>query len=378
MLVHSYAFHDHELVVEEVAREIGFEQIATSHRVMPMVKMVPRGTTTVVDAYLTPSIATYVSNFRSGFKNQSALDSKLLFMRSDGGLTPVKSFCGSRAVLSGPAGGVLGYAAATYDRLEPRRACIGFDMGGTSTDVSRWDGQAEVIYEGRAAGVQLQVPQLDIQTVAAGGGSILSFRAGLLNVGPESASAFPGPACYRRGGPATVTDANLLLGRILPDFFPKIFGPNEDEPLDRDASLKRLNELAKEINQFERKNDRPVKNVYQIAEGFIKVANEAMCRPIRNLTQARGYDCRSHVLAVFGGAGGQHACSIANALKMDTISLHKYAGILSAFGISTAPIVTEQQRPAGTIVLAKSETDIKPIVDVWLNELREKCIAGEK
>jgi len=165
------------------------------------------------------------------------------------------------------------------------------------------------------------VPQLDIQTVAAGGGSILSFRAGLLNVGPESASAFPGPACYRRGGPATVTDANLVLGRILPEYFPKIFGPNENEPLDQAASFDRLTELADEINQFEASHNRAVKTVREIAEGFIKVGNEAMCRPIRNLTQARGYDCRNHVLAVFGGAGGQHACSIADALKMTTISI---------------------------------------------------------
>ena len=291
-----------------------------------MIKAVPRGITTVVDAYLTPSIKQYVDKFKSGFQNQNALEKKVLFMRSDGGLTPVESFFGSRAVLSGPAGGVVGYAKATFDRLDVKQACIGFDMGGTSTDVSRWNGHAEVIYEAKAAGVSLQVPQLDIRTVAAGGGSILSFRGGIMAVGPESASAFPGPACYRRGGPATVTDANLILGRILPHLFPHIFGPNEDQPLDRDASYQRLSELTKDINDVERRNGRKEKSVEEVAEGFIQVANEAMCRPIRNLTQARGYDCRNHVLSVFGGAGGQHACAIASALSMNKVSLHKHAG----------------------------------------------------
>ena len=336
---------------ENRSKEAGFSEISVSHRVMPMIKAVPRGTTTVVDAYLTPSIKIYVDNFKSGFADQNGLVNKLLFMRSDGGLTPVKSFFGSRAVLSGPAGGVIGYARATFDRLEKKQACIGFDMGGTSTDVSRWNGSAEVIYEAKAANVTLQVPQLDIRTVAAGGGSILSFRGGIMAVGPESASAFPGPACYRRGGPATVTDANLVLGRIIPDLFPKIFGPTEDMPLDRDASYSRLGELALEINKVEQANGRAAKSVEDVAEGFIQVANEAMCRPIRNLTQARGYDCRNHVLSVFGGAGGQHACSIASALNMSTVSLHKHAGILSAFGIAAAPVVSEKQSPVGSIKL---------------------------
>ena len=336
---------------------------------MPMIKAVPRGTTTVVDAYLTPSIKTYVDNFRSGFANQSELTKKLLFMRSDGGLTPVTSFFGCRAVLSGPAGGVIGYAKATFDRLEQPQACIGFDMGGTSTDVSRWDGSAEVVYEAKAANVTLQVPQLDIRTVAAGGGSILSFRGGIMAVGPESASAFPGPACYRRGGPATVTDANLILGRIIPDLFPKIFGPTEDMALDKDASFQRLAELALEINKVETRNNRRTKSVEEVAEGFIQVANEAMCRPIRNLTQARGYDCRNHVLSVFGGAGGQHACAIASSLSMTTVSLHKHAGILSAFGIAAAPVVNEKQCPAGSVKLMGGLSH----VEARFNQLENEC-----
>jgi len=366
ILCHGYAFHEHELLIERIAIDLGFDHIAVSHKVMPMVKMVPRGQTTVVDAYLTPTINEYVRNFRSGFANSEKLNKKILFMRSDGGLTPVESFFGSRAVLSGPAGGVRGYAAATYERLEKKAPCIGFDMGGTSTDVSRWAGQAEIVYEGRAANVQLQVPQLDIQTVAAGGGSILSFRGGLLQVGPESASAFPGPACYRRGGPATVTDANLVLGRIQPDYFPKIFGPNEDQSLDKEASLKVLQELANSVNKAEKTK----KSVYEIAEGFIRVANEAMCRPIRNLTQARGFDCRTHVLSCFGGAGGQHACAIAKSLKIKTISLHKFAGILSAFGISTSPIVVEKQEPAGSKIM--DEDNLKVILEK-LTRLAESC-----
>ncbi|XP_012590454.1 PREDICTED: 5-oxoprolinase, partial [Condylura cristata] len=228
-------------------------------------------------------------------------------MRSDGGLAPMDSFTGSRAVLSGPAGGVVGYAATTY-RAEGGQPVIGFDMGGTSTDVSRYAGEFEHVFEASTAGITLQAPQLDINTVAAGGGSRLFFRSGLFVVGPESAGAHPGPACYRKGGPVTVTDANLVLGRLLPASFPCIFGPGEDQPLSPEASRQALEAVATEVNGFLTNGPCPGSplSLEEVAMGFVRVANEAMCRPIRALTQARGHDPSAHVLACFGGAGGQH------------------------------------------------------------------------
>ena len=243
-------------------------------------------------------------------------------------------FNGSRAILSGPAGGVVGYAATTFGK-ETNEAVIGFDMGGTSTDVSRFDGSYQHVFETTTAGVTIQAPQLDISTVAAGGGSILSFRAGLFACGPDSASAHPGPVCYRKGGPLTITDANLVLGRLIPSYFPKIFGPNENESLDKESAVKAFEELALEVNSFMKTN----LSVEEVAQGFISVANESMCRPIRNLTQGKGYDTRDHALACFGGAGGQHACSIARSLGMKTVFIHKYAGILSAYGMALADVV---------------------------------------
>ena len=328
VLLHSYIFPDHEVRVGEIAEELGFRQISLSHRVMPMVRCVPRGLTTAADAYLTPRIKDYVDGFRSGFRDR--LDGvRLSFMKSDGGLTPMDDFGGSRAILSGPAGGVVGYAVTTYGRdaaVDGRpSAVIGFDMGGTSTDVSRFDGSFEHTFETTTAGVAIQAPQLDINTVAAGGGSMLFFRSGMFVVGPESAGAHPGPVCYRKGGPVTVTDANLVLGRLLPEFFPKIFGPQENEPLDFEGAVAAFRSLTEDVNAG---NDAgsgastPL-SVADVAQGFVKVANEAMCRPIRALTQAKGYDTSRHVLACFGGAGGQHACDIARELGMKTVFVHR-------------------------------------------------------
>ncbi|XP_075770829.1 5-oxoprolinase, partial [Pelodiscus sinensis] len=346
VLLHSYTWPAHERQVEALARELGFQQVSLSSAVMPMVRVVPRGFTACADAYLTPCIRRYLDSFRASFAQQLQ-DSQVLFMRSDGGLTPMEQFCGSRAVLSGPAGGVVGYALTTYSR-EEGQPVIGFDMGGTSTDVSRYAGEYEHVFEATMAGVSIQAPQLDINTVAAGGGSMLFFRSRLFVVGPESAGAHPGPACYRKGGPLTVTDANLCLGRLLPHYFPRIFGPGEDQPLAREASWEAFQALTARVNASlagQAPGPPSPLTVEQVAMGFIRVANESMCRPIRSLTQARGHDTSHHVLACFGGAGGQHACAIARALGMRRVFIHKHSGILSAYGLALADVVHEAQEP---------------------------------
>ncbi|XP_024944987.1 5-oxoprolinase isoform X2 [Cephus cinctus] len=351
VLAHSYTYAEQEVRVGELARNLGFTQVSLSHEVMPMTRIVPRGFTASADAYLTPHIKSYLQGFSSGFKNNLA-GVNVLFMQSDGGLTPMNSFNGSRAILSGPAGGVVGYAMTTYNK-ETELPVIGFDMGGTSTDVSRYAGYYEHVYETTTAGVTIQVAQLDVNTVAAGGGSMLFFRSGLFEVGPESAGAHPGPACYKKGGPLAVTDANLTLGRLLPEYFPKIFGPNENEPLDKPRTIEAFDMLTKQINHFlcteGGKSSHEKMSVEEVAMGFIRVANETMCRPIRALTQAKGYDTSQHVLACFGGAGGQHACAIARSLGMGTVFVHKYAGILSAYGMALADVVQEAQEPSAEV-----------------------------
>lgn len=367
VLAHSYACPDHELRIGAIADQLGFAHITLSHQAMPMCRMVPRGYTACAEAYLTPHVERYLTSFRSGFRNQLAgID--VLFMQSDGGLTRMESFRGARAILSGPAGGVVGYAIT--GKLETKSPLIGFDMGGTSTDVSRYDGKYEHVIESTTAGITIQAPQLDINTVAAGGGSMLFFRSGLFVVGPESAGAHPGPACYKKGGPLTVTDANLVLGRLLPQYFPNIFGASEREPLDYAASKQQFDELTATINQYLKESGAThQKSVEDVAMGFIRVANEAMCRPIRALTQSRGLDTAQHVLACFGGAGGQHACSIARELGMQQVLVHKYAGILSAYGMALADVVHEAQRPCG---LAFNVDNCKAL-EQQLDELKIEC-----
>lgn len=270
VMVHSYAFPNHELQIGELAQELGFSNISLSHQVMPMIRAVPRGGTTCVDAYLTPIIRHYVNNFFNGFDN-AGQDLNVNFMQSDGGLTPAHHFKGSHAILSGPAGGVVGYARTAYDGTRP---VIGFDMGGTSSDVSRYGGEFEHVFETETAGVTIQAPQLDINTVAAGGGSRLFFRSGMFVVGPESSGSHPGPICYRKGGYLSVTDANLFLGRLVPDFFPKIFGETEDQPLDVDATTRAFEQITQEINEFNRANGQREMSPHEVAFGFVKVANE--------------------------------------------------------------------------------------------------------
>ncbi|KAJ0059529.1 hypothetical protein NL108_001883 [Boleophthalmus pectinirostris] len=386
LLLHSYTWSDHEKAVGSLARRLGFTQVSLSSEVMPMVRAVPRGYTVCADAYLTPKIRQYLKGFTAGFKD-ALKNVDVLFMQSDGGLTPMGQFCGSRAILSGPAGGVVGYAITSYSQME-KKPVIGFDMGGTSTDVSRYAGQYEHVFEATTAGVTLQAPQLDINTVAAGGGSRLFFRSGMFVVGPESAGAHPGPACYRKGGPLTVTDANLALGRLLPSFFPKIFGPGENEPLSLEETMKHFHQLTQDINIFltsiqsqssvngtNQLNNSKVASsnsemsVEEVAMGFIRVANEAMCRPIRALTQAKGHDTSQHVLACFGGAGGQHACAIARALGMKSVFIHKYSGVLSAYGLALADVVEEVQEPCSL----KYEEKSYPELDKRVDNLSKRC-----
>ncbi|KAI8816179.1 Hydantoinase B/oxoprolinase-domain-containing protein [Fimicolochytrium jonesii] len=350
-LLHSYTFPDHEKRVAAIAKQIGFTNITLSSAIMPMVKIVPRAASAMADAYLTPVIQRYIEGFFSGF-DEDIRDPKKVrveFMQSDGGLTPVEDFSGFRAILSGPAGGVVGYARTSWDEPEANsvrggKAIIGFDQGGTSTDVSRYAGQYEHVFETTTADVTIQAPQLNISTVAAGGGSQLFFRSGLFVVGPESAGANPGPACYRKGGPATITDANLVLGRLVPAHFPAVFGPSQSEPLSTEAAFKVLQEIADEVNRAS-PGGQPM-SVDEVAFGFIKVANEAMARPIRGLTQAKGFNTADHILACFGGAGGQHACAIARSLGIGMILIHKHSSILSAYGLSLADVVHEEQEPS--------------------------------
>ena len=353
VFLHAYAFPEHERQIGVIAREIGFEQISLSHEVMPMVKMVARGDTTTVDAYLTPHIRNYLQSFRSGFSD-NLKKTQLLFMQSDGGLTDSGKFKGSNAILSGPAGGVVGYAVTT-DLGQP---VIGFDMGGTSTDVSRYGDDYELVHETETAGVRIQAPQMHIKTVAAGGGSRLFFRNGLFEVGPESAGAHPGPVCYRKEGYLAVTDANLVLGRLHPQYFPKIFGPNENEALDLDASRNAFEKITAEINEYSKERELPEMSLEEVALGFLRVANEVMVRPIREISVMRGFDIKEHALACFGGAGGQHACSIARELGISKIFIHRFSGILSAYGMGLADIVVEKQEPSAHVLPENKENDV--------------------
>lgn len=369
VFIHSYAFPDHELLVGRLALEMGFS-VTLSSEVQPMINVVPRGTSAVADAYLTPIIKQYINsisaNFRGGFESAST---RVEFMQSDGGLADYRKFSGLKAILSGPAGGVVGYAQTSWDD-EEKCPIIGFDMGGTSTDVSRYAGVYDHVFETTTAGIAIQSPQLDIHTVAAGGGSILTWKNGLFNVGPESASAHPGPACYRKGGPLTITDANLFLGRLLPDYFPKVFGPKENEPLNREIVESKFADLTSDINKDRELTGLSPFSPQEVALGFLKVANEGMAGPIRALTEARGYDAADHHLACFGGAGGQHACSVAEVLGISRIIIHKYSSILSAYGISLADVVHEVQRPAAITYGKDTQAGIQAQLELLAEQAR--------
>ena len=357
-LLHSYTFPDHEKIVGDVAKEIGFTHISLSSQLSPMVKYVTRANSAVVDAYLTPEIKKYLASFQEGLRNglysaKNPNGVKCHFMQSDGGLVDAGRFTGLKSILSGPAGGVVGYSKTCFN-TDNNVPLIGFDMGGTSTDVSRFgEGKLDHVFETTTAGVTIQSPQLDINTVAAGGGSILSFKNGLMQVGPESASSHPGPACYRKGGPLTVTDANLILGRLIPEYFPEIFGPNEDEGLDIDITEKKFKKLTEEINSAHPYST-PM-NIYQVAHGFLEIANETMAGPIRQLTESRGHALSEHRLVSFGGAGGQCACAVSQALGIDTVLIHRYSSVLSAYGMALADVVEDIQEPASHIFNAENK-----------------------
>lgn len=334
-LLHSYAYPYHEQKIKNLAEGLGFRSVTLSSEISPMVKIIPRGNSSCVDAYLTPCIQRYITTFSQGFKGDLFKDVCVLFMQSDGGLSRVQHFYGFKSILSGPAGGVVGMAKTLPIKGSP---VIGFDMGGTSTDVSRYDGSYHHIFETEISNIPIQVPQLDVRTVAAGGGSRLFFYNNMFIVGPESAGANPGPACYKKGGPLAVTDANLLLGRIVPETFPKVFGSQENESIDLERPRKLFEDLLKSSKASGMDLD-------QFIYGFVKVANESMCRPIREITQARGFDIKKHVLSCFGGAGGQHACAMARLLNISKVYVHKYSSLLSAYGLLHADEVVEMQEP---------------------------------
>jgi len=365
VLMHSYTYPEHEQQIGRIAKEIGFRHVSLSSELMPMIKLVSRGTSSTADAYLTPILREYMEGFFEGFDetlmkgaSEGRRSTRVEFMRSDGGLADLHHFSGLHSILSGPAGGVVGYALTTFDPNN-NIPIIGLDMGGTSTDVSRFDGRYETVFESTTAGITVQSPQLDINTVAAGGGSRLFWRNGLFVTGPESAGASPGPACYRKGGPLTVTDANLVLGRLIPEYFPKIFGPSQDQMLDRAASMALFEELRDTINADLGKE----LSVDEVAWGFIKIANETMCRPIRALTEARGHASGKHILSVFGGAGGQHGCAIGQTLGMGRMVLHRHASILSAYGMALADRVVEAQLPAAAVYCPDSRPDLLARLD---------------
>lgn len=340
VLMHGYKYVQHEQALARIAHDIGFTQVSASHQVSPLTKIVSRGETTIVDAYLTPILRRYVDRVAAAFCDEPA-PGQLSFMQSSGGLTDAAHFRGRDAILSGPAGGIVGCVETA--RLAGFEKVIGFDMGGTSTDVSHYAGEFEKVYETEVAGVRMRVPMLHIHTVAAGGGSILSYEDGRMRVGPESAGADPGPRCYRRGGPLAVTDINACLGKLQPDLFPAIFGPNQDQPLDTQSSRAGFAEIAEKIGDGRSAED--------VAEGFLDIAVEHMAQAIKKISISRGYDVSDYVLNCFGGAGGQHACLVAERLGIRTILIHPMAGVLSALGMGLAKTNCETQRVIDTALV---------------------------
>ena len=356
VFMHGYRFPAHERKIAEAAKRIGFPQISVSHVVSPLMKLVGRGDTSVVDAYLSPILRRYVEQVASEL---GAV--RLLFMQSNGGLADARRFQGKDAILSGPAGGIVGAvrtsAAAGFERI------IGFDMGGTSTDVSHYAGEFEREFETRVAGVRMRAPMMSIHTVAAGGGSILHFDGSRYRVGPDSAGANPGPACYRRGGPLTVTDANVMLGKIQPAYFPKVFGPNGNEALDVTAVKSRFSQLTNEIKDG--------RTAEQVAEGFVQIAVGNMANAIKHISVQRGHDITRYTLCCFGGAAGQHACLVADALAMTRVFIHPHAGVLSAYGMGLADQVAMRSRA----VEARLEgCDLEELAEALASEAREELV----
>ncbi|HVL70892.1 MAG TPA: hydantoinase B/oxoprolinase family protein, partial [Beijerinckiaceae bacterium] len=365
VFMHAYRFPEHERQVAALARELGFPQVSASHEVSPLVKLVGRGDTTVVDAYLSPVLRRYVERVAGELAAGAGTPApeqgapRLMFMMSSGGLTAADLFQGKDAILSGPAGGVVGMAetgrSAGFSRV------IGFDMGGTSTDVTHFDGAYERAFETEVAGVRMRAPMMLIHTVAAGGGSVLHYDGARFRVGPDSAGANPGPACYRRGGPLAVTDANVMVGKLMPEFFPAIFGPDQDQPIDADVVRERFEALAAEIGDG--------RGAAEVADGLLRIAVANMAEAIKKISVQRGYDVTGYALNCFGGAGGQHACLVADALGMTRVLIHPLSGLLSAYGMGLADVRATRQS-ALEMPLEASHAAIREIGD----RLGETCI----
>ncbi len=399
VFMHAWKYPDHEMAVAKLCRKAGFAQVSVSHEVSPLVKLVGRGDTTVVDAYLSPILSRYVQQVegelgalpsplwggsdgkavRGGgdsagsntptpplrgdppHKGEGKHAPRLMFMMSSGGLTAAEKFQGKDAILSGPAGGVVGMVetakSAGFGKV------IGFDMGGTSTDVAHYDGDYERAFDTEVAGVRIRAPMMRIHTVAAGGGSILHYEAGRFRAGPDSAGANPGPASYRRGGPLTVTDANVTLGKLQPDFFPAIFGPNQNQPLDRDVVNEKFAAFAAEIGES--------RSPEAVAEGFVTIAVENMANAIKKISVQRGYDVTEYLLNCFGGAGGQHACLVADALGIEAVLIHPLSGLLSAYGIGLASVFASRQQG----LLKPLEAASGPVIDNMIGALKADVLA---
>ncbi|MBK0400447.1 hydantoinase B/oxoprolinase family protein [Limibaculum sp. M0105] len=370
VFVHGYRHQAHEARAAAIAREIGFPQVSASHEVSPLMKMVSRGDTTVVDAYLSPILRAYVDRVASAFEGADEahdLGSRLMFMQSSGGLTDARFFQGKDAILSGPAGGVVGCTRTA--EIAGFGKVIGFDMGGTSTDVCHYAGEYERVLNTMVAGVRITAPMMNIHTVAAGGGSLLQFDGTRLRVGPESAGANPGPACYGRGGPLAVTDANVLTGKLRPEFFPAIFGPNADRPLDAEATRAKFDELAASVG----------KTSEEIADGFLRIAVENMANAIKKISVQQGHDVTEYCLAVFGGAGAQHACLIADVLGMETCLVHPMASLLSAYGMGLADIRASRQQAVEAVLTDGSRlqaaVDLDRLGSDALSEVEKQGVA---
>jgi len=374
VLMHAYRYRAHEQQLAALARELGFPQVSASHEVSPLIKLVGRGDTTVVDSYLSPILRRYVAQVASELEGKNAVETstRLMFMMSSGGLTAADLFRGKDAILSGPAAGVVGMAetarSAGFSRV------IGFDMGGTSTDVSHFAGEYERAFETEVAGVRMRAPMMLIHTVAAGGGSILHYDGARFRVGPDSAGANPGPKCYRRGGPLAVTDANVMVGKLIPDFFPQIFGPQQNLPLDAEAVRGAFTALAKKIGDG--------RTAEQTADGFIKIAVENMANAIKKISVQRGYDVTRYALNCFGGAGGQHACLVADALGMTSVLIHPLSSLLSAYGMGLADIRSVRQQaieePLGDKALAAVGKVARLLAKQVIAEVAGQGVAVEK
>jgi 5-oxoprolinase (ATP-hydrolysing) len=359
VFMHGYAYPQHELECAAIAKSIGFTQISVSHQVSPLIKFVSRGDTTVADAYLSPILNRYLEGLKADLG-----DTQLLFMQSNGGLVDKSLFRGKDSLLSGPAGGVVG--AVKIAEAVGINKIIGFDMGGTSTDVFHFDGEFERQMESQISGITIRVPMMSITTIAAGGGSIVGFDNGRFKVGPESARAMPGPACYRNGGPLTITDCNVLLGRIQKNYFPAVFGPTHDQPLDVDALGEKFEELRRQLQAPEYQT---YHRLEEVAEGFLSVAVQKMAQAIKKVSIEKGHDVSGYALVSFGGAGGQHACLVAECLGIQTVLIHPLAGVLSAVGIGLADISTINQHA----VQEKLDDSTEPLIQSYFKNLTKQC-----